>query len=117
MAGKIGALLASIPLALTAAVLCFTWALTAALGLSTLQYTQTASSRNAIIVGFTLFLSLSIPAYFQQYQPISTLILPRDLVPYAAGSAGPIDIGSKGVSYAILKLVRRFLNEFMHLIS
>ncbi|AQK59826.1 Nucleobase-ascorbate transporter 11 [Zea mays] len=56
--GKIGALLASIPLALAASVLCFTWALIVALGLSTLRYTQAASSRNLIIVGFTLFISL-----------------------------------------------------------
>lgn len=103
--GKIGALLASIPLALAAAVLCFTWALIVALGLSTLQYTQTASSRNTIIVGFTLFISLSIPAYFQQYQPISTLILPSYLEPYAAGSAGPIDIGSRGLNYALNSLL------------
>ncbi|KAJ6835528.1 putative nucleobase-ascorbate transporter 11 [Iris pallida] len=103
--GKIGALLASIPLALAASVLCFTWALIVALGLSTLQYTQNASSRNIIIVGFTLFISLSIPAYFQQYQPNSSLILPSYLVPYAAGSAGPVDVGSKGVNYALNSLL------------
>lgn len=103
--GKIGALLASIPLALAASVLCFTWALIVALGLSTLQYTQNASSRNIIIVGFTLFISLSIPAYFQQYQPNSSLILPSYLVPYAAGSAGPVDVGSKGLNYALNSLL------------
>ncbi|XP_020576304.1 nucleobase-ascorbate transporter 11 isoform X2 [Phalaenopsis equestris] len=94
--GKVGALLASIPLALAAAVLCFTWALIVALGLSTLRYTQSASSRNMLIVGFTLFISLSIPAYFQQYPSNSTLILPSYLVPYAAASDGPINTGSKG---------------------
>ncbi|KAG6700974.1 hypothetical protein I3842_08G140700 [Carya illinoinensis] len=48
--GKVGALLASIPQALAASVLCFMWALIVALGLSTLQYSQTASFRNITIV-------------------------------------------------------------------
>ncbi|KAG1362139.1 nucleobase-ascorbate transporter 11 [Cocos nucifera] len=103
--GKVGALLASIPLALAASVLCFTWALIVALGLSTMQYTQTASSRNIIIVGFTLFISLSIPAYFQQYEPNSRLILPGYLVPYVAGSNGPVHTGSKGLNFALNALL------------
>ncbi|XP_072986835.1 nucleobase-ascorbate transporter 11 [Typha latifolia] len=103
--GKIGALLASIPLALAASVLCFTWALIVALGLSTLRYTQTASSRNMIIVGFTLFISLSIPAYFQQYAPNSTLILPSYLLPYAAASNGPVNTSSNAVNFALNALL------------
>ncbi|XP_020693856.2 nucleobase-ascorbate transporter 11 isoform X1 [Dendrobium catenatum] len=103
--GKVGALIASIPLALAAAVLCFTWALIVALGLSTMQYTQSACSRNMLIVGFTLFISLSIPAYFQQYPSSSTLILPSYLVPYAAASDGPINTGSKGLNYALNSLL------------
>lgn len=96
--GKVGAILASIPLALAASLLCFMWALIVALGLSTLQYSQTASFRNIIIVGVSLFLGLSIPAYFQQYQPESSLILPSYFVPYAAASNGPVHTGSKQVS-------------------
>ncbi|KAM0935553.1 putative xanthine/uracil/vitamin C permease [Dioscorea sansibarensis] len=99
--GKVGALLASIPLALAAAVLCFTWGLIVALGLSTMQYTQTASSRNIIIVGFTLFVSLSVPAFFQQYQPNTSLVLPSYFIPYAAASDGPIHIGNAGLNYAL----------------
>lgn len=98
-AGKIGALLASIPVALAASVLCFTWALIVALGLSTLRYTEAVSSRNMIIVGFTLFISLSIPAYFQQYEPSSNLILPGYLVPYTAASSGPVRTASDGVRF------------------
>ncbi|KAL6862193.1 hypothetical protein ACP4OV_016842 [Aristida adscensionis] len=103
--GKIGALLASIPIALAASILCFTWALIVALGLSTLRYTQAASSRNMIIVGFTLFISLSIPAYFQQYEPSSSLILPSYLLPYAAASSGPVRTGSSGLNYAVNALL------------
>ena len=97
--GKVGALLASIPLALAASILCFMWALTAALGLSTLQYSQSASFRNITIVGVSLFLGMSIPAYFQQYQPESSLILPSYLVPYTAASSGPFRSGLKQVSH------------------
>ncbi|XP_042474759.1 nucleobase-ascorbate transporter 11-like [Zingiber officinale] len=103
--GKVGALLASIPLALAASVLCFTWALIVALGLSTLQYTQTRSSRNIIIVGFTLFISLTIPAYFQQYEPNSILILPSYLLPYGAASSGPVHTNSEGFNFALNALL------------
>ncbi|KAL2527988.1 Nucleobase-ascorbate transporter 11 [Forsythia ovata] len=103
--GKLGAILATIPQALAAAVLCFMWALTVALGLSTLQYTQTASFRNITIVGVSLFLGLSIPAYFQQYQPESSLILPSYLIPYSAASDGPAHTGSKDLDFAINALL------------
>lgn len=99
--GKVGAILASIPQALAAAILCFIWALIVALGLSTLQYCQTGSFRNMTIVGVSLFLGLSIPAYFQQYQPDTSMILPSYFVPYAAASNGPINIGSKQLDFAM----------------
>ncbi|KAL5078964.1 hypothetical protein RYX36_007385 [Vicia faba] len=103
--GKVGALLASIPQALAAAVLCFMWALTVTLGLSTLQYGQSASFRNMTIVGVALFLGMSIPSYFQQYQPESRLILPSYLVPYAAASSGPFHSGLKQLDFAINALM------------
>ncbi|PRQ48473.1 putative xanthine/uracil/vitamin C permease [Rosa chinensis] len=103
--GKVGAILASIPLALAASVLCFTWALVVALGLSTLQYSRAASFRNMMIVGVSLFLGLSIPAYFQQYQPESTFILPSYFIPYAAASNGPARTGSKQLDFAINALM------------
>ncbi|KAK6154152.1 hypothetical protein DH2020_013791 [Rehmannia glutinosa] len=102
--GKVGAILASIPQALAAAVLCFMWALVVALGLSTLQYTQTASFRNITIVGVSLFLGLSIPAYIQQYLPESSLILPSYLIPYSAASDGPVNTGLDFAINALLSL-------------
>lgn len=96
--GKVGAILASIPQALAASILCFMWALIVAIGLSNLQYTQSASFRNIMIVGASLFLGLSIPAYFQQYHPETSLILPSYFVPFAAASNGPVHTGSKQVS-------------------
>ncbi|KAJ8765524.1 hypothetical protein K2173_014646 [Erythroxylum novogranatense] len=103
--GKIGAILASIPQALAAAILCFIWGLTVALGLSTLQYTQTASFRNITIVGVSLFLGLSIPAYFQQYQPESSLILPSYFLSYGAASDGPVHSSSKQFDFAMNALL------------
>ncbi|XP_061343242.1 nucleobase-ascorbate transporter 11-like [Gastrolobium bilobum] len=103
--GKVGALLASIPQALAASVLCFIWALITALGLSTLQYGQSASFRNITIVGVSLFLGLSIPFYFQQYNPQSSLILPAYLVPYGAASSGPFHSGFEQLDFAINALM------------
>ncbi|XP_075653596.1 nucleobase-ascorbate transporter 11 [Castanea sativa] len=116
--GKVGALLASIPLAMAASILCFMWALIVALGLSTLQYGQTPSFRNIAIVGISLFLGLSIPAYFQQYQPESSLILPSYFIPYAAASNGPAHTGSQTLDFAInalmsLNMVVTFLVAFV----
>lgn len=116
--GKVGATLASIPQALAAAVLCFMWALTVALGLSNLKHTQASSFRNMAIVGASLFLGLSIPAYFQQYQPISSFILPSYLVPYSAASNGPINTGNQELDFAVngllsLNMVVTFIIAFV----
>lgn len=92
-----GAIIASIPQALAASLLCFVWALIVALGLSTLRYTHTSSFRNTMIVGVSLFLGLSLPAYFQQYQPETPLILPGYFIPFSAASDGPIHSGNKQV--------------------
>ncbi|KAB2617554.1 nucleobase-ascorbate transporter 11 [Pyrus ussuriensis x Pyrus communis] len=104
--GKVGAILASIPLSLAASVLCFTWALCRA-----------ASFRNIMIVGVSLFLGFSIPAYFQQYQPETSLILPSYFVPYGAASSGPVHTNIKQLDFAMnglmsLNMVVTFLVAF-----
>lgn len=90
-AGKVGGLIASIPQVMVAALLCFMWAMLAALGLSNLRYSEAGSSRNIIIVGLSLFFSLSIPAYFQQYgiSPNTNLSVPSYFQPYSVASHGP----------------------------
>lgn len=50
-----------------------------------------------MIVGVSLFLGFSIPAYFQQYQPETSLILPSYFVPYGAASSGPVHTNIKQV--------------------
>jgi len=75
---------------MVAGLLCFMWAMLTALGLSNLRYTETGS-RNIVIVGLSLFFSLSIPAYFQQYDssPESNFSVPSYFQPYIVTSHGP----------------------------
>jgi hypothetical protein len=79
-------------------LLVFMWTLLAALGLSNLRYSETGSSRNVLIVGFSLFLSLSVPAYFQQYSPTQTTGLPAYFQQFAIPVNGPIHTKSANVS-------------------
>ncbi|CAA6665636.1 unnamed protein product [Spirodela intermedia] len=62
--GKFGALFASIPFTIFAAVYCV---LFGAVGLSFLQFTNMNSMRNLFIAGVSLFLGLSVPQYFSRY--------------------------------------------------
>ncbi|KAL5976426.1 hypothetical protein ACLOJK_020757 [Asimina triloba] len=91
LTGKVGGFLSSIPDVMVAALLCFMWAMLTALGLSNLRYSEAGSSRNIIIVGLSLFFSLSVPAYFQQYgiAPKSNSPVPRYFQPYIVASHGP----------------------------
>lgn len=105
--GKVGGLIASIPQVMVAALLCFMWAMLAALGLSNLRYSEAGSSRNIIIVGLSLFFSLSIPAYFQQYgiSPNTNLSVPSYFQPYSVASHGPFRSKYGGVNYVMNTLL------------
>lgn len=120
LVGKVGAILASIPPAMVASLLCFMWAMLAALGLSNLRYSETGSSRNVIIVGLSLFLSLSIPAYFQQYgvSPNGNTPVPSYYLPYIVASHGPFRSSNGGLNYVLntlfsLHMVIAFLVAFI----
>ncbi|PRQ32171.1 putative xanthine/uracil/vitamin C permease [Rosa chinensis] len=103
LVGKVGGFLASIPQVMVAALLCFMWAMLAALGLSNLRYSEAGSSRNIIIVGLSLFFSLSIPAYFQQYgiSPNSNSSVPSYFQPYIVASHGPFRSKYGGMNYVL----------------
>lgn len=98
-AGKVGGFIASIPQVMVAGLLCIMWAMLAALGLSNLRYSEAGSSRNIIIIGLSLFFSLSIPAYFQQYalSPNSNSAVPIYFQPYTVASHGPFRSQYRGV--------------------
>ncbi|CAA6672589.1 unnamed protein product [Spirodela intermedia] len=62
--GKFGAIFASIPFPIFAALYCLFFGLVASVGLSFLQFTNMNSMRNLIITGLSLFLGISVPQYF-----------------------------------------------------
>ncbi|ONK70258.1 uncharacterized protein A4U43_C05F31880 [Asparagus officinalis] len=62
--GKFGALFASIPFPIFAALYCVLFGLVASVGISFLQFTNMNSMRNLMITGLSLFLGISIPQYF-----------------------------------------------------
>ncbi|GFP92711.1 nucleobase-ascorbate transporter 3 [Phtheirospermum japonicum] len=62
--GKFGALFASIPLPIFAAIYCILYGIVAAIGISFIQFTNNNSMRNIYILGVSLFLGISIPQYF-----------------------------------------------------
>ncbi|KAH7424291.1 hypothetical protein KP509_11G001400 [Ceratopteris richardii] len=98
--GKIGALIASIPPVMVAALLTVMWTMVTALGLSNLRYSETGSSRNVIIVALSLFLALSIPVYFQHYASSSKMItLPNYFNPYTVAAHGPIRTNFEGLDF------------------
>ncbi|KAL8148081.1 hypothetical protein AgCh_005428 [Apium graveolens] len=107
LVGKVGGFIASIPEVIVAAVLCFMWAMLAALGLSNLRYSEAGSSRNIIIVGVSLFFSLSVPSYFQQYgvSPNSNMSVPIYFQPYIVASHGPVHTKSGGLNYVVNTLL------------
>ncbi|XVF81576.1 hypothetical protein PTKIN_Ptkin15bG0166000 [Pterospermum kingtungense] len=65
--GKFGAVFASIPFPIFAALYCILFGLVASVGLSFLQFTNMNCMRNLIITGLSLFLGISIPQFFNEY--------------------------------------------------
>ncbi|KAK9023815.1 hypothetical protein V6N11_004013 [Hibiscus sabdariffa] len=62
--GKFGALFASIPLPIFAAIYCILLGIVAASGITFIQFANSNSMRNIYVLGVSLFLGLSIPQYF-----------------------------------------------------
>ncbi|XP_022728483.1 nucleobase-ascorbate transporter 1-like isoform X2 [Durio zibethinus] len=67
MPGKFGAVFASIPFPIFAALYCVLFGLVASVGLSFLQFTNMNCMRNLIVTGLSLFLGISIPQFFNEY--------------------------------------------------
>ncbi|XP_023748397.1 nucleobase-ascorbate transporter 12 isoform X1 [Lactuca sativa] len=99
LVGKVGGLIASIPQVMVAGLLCIMWAMLTAFGLSNLRYSESGSSRNIIIIGLSLFFSLSTPAYFHQYNSNSPF------QPYIVASHAPFHTHYKGLNYVMNTLL------------
>ncbi|KAJ6675946.1 XANTHINE-URACIL / VITAMIN C PERMEASE FAMILY MEMBER [Salix viminalis] len=65
--GKFGALFASIPLPIIAALYCVLFGYTSSAGLGFLQFCNLNSFRTKFILGFSFFIGISIPQYFREY--------------------------------------------------
>lgn len=69
--GKFGALFASIPAPIVAAIYCLLFAYVGVAGLSFLQFCNLNSFRTKFILGFSVFLGFSVPQYFNEYTAIA----------------------------------------------
>ncbi|KAG6589463.1 Nucleobase-ascorbate transporter 6 [Cucurbita argyrosperma subsp. argyrosperma] len=69
--GKFGAVFASIPAPIVAALYCLFFAYVGMGGLSYLQFCNLNSFRTKFILGFSIFLGLSVPQYFNEYTAIN----------------------------------------------
>ena len=61
--GKFGGFFAGMPQAIVGAMYCALFGMIAAVGISNLQFVDLNSSRNLFIIGFALFMGLSVPAW------------------------------------------------------
>ncbi|XP_022134778.1 nucleobase-ascorbate transporter 6 [Momordica charantia] len=69
--GKFGAVFASIPAPIVAALYCLFFAYVGMGGLAYLQFCNLNSFRTKFILGFSIFLGLSVPQYFNEYTAIN----------------------------------------------
>lgn len=68
--GKFGALFATIPRPIVGGMYCTMFGMIVSVGLSNLQFVNLNSARNLFILGFSLFMGLSVPEYFSA-NPVS----------------------------------------------
>ena len=64
MVGKFGAVFTTIPQPIVGGMYCAMFGMIASVGLSNLQFVNLNSARNLFIIGFALFMGLSVPEYF-----------------------------------------------------
>ncbi|KAK6924884.1 Nucleobase cation symporter 2 family [Dillenia turbinata] len=69
--GKFGAVFASIPPPIFAALYCIFFAYVGSGGLSFLQFCNLNSFRTKFILGFSIFMGLSVPQYFNEYTVVN----------------------------------------------
>ncbi|KAM7464600.1 hypothetical protein LguiA_032721 [Lonicera macranthoides] len=68
--GKFGAVFASIPAPIIGALYCLFFAYVGSAGLGFLQFCNLNSFRTKFILGFSVFMGLSIPQYFNEYTAV-----------------------------------------------
>lgn len=66
--GKFGALFSTIPQPIVGGMYCVMFGMIASVGLSNLQFVDLNSARNLFIIGFAIFMGLSLPEYFKSLE-------------------------------------------------
>jgi nucleobase transporter 1/2 len=72
--GKFGALFASIPTPVIGGIYCVMFGMITSVGLSNLQFVDLNSARNLFIIGFALFMGISLPEFFERAEGPVTIV-------------------------------------------
>ncbi|MCB9847619.1 MAG: purine/pyrimidine permease [Phycisphaeraceae bacterium] len=102
--GKFGALAAAIPSPVVGGLYCALFGLIAAIGVQQLSKADLSSDRNLFIAGFSLFMGLSVPAYFNTVASTEGMQVGQTLVTYppaADAMLASLPEGIRGIVNAI----------------
>jgi xanthine/uracil permease len=102
LVAKVGAAIATIPKPIVGGLYCTLFGLIAAIGLSFAARADLNSQRNQMIIGFSLFMGLSLPAYFQGVPQLgfAPVQLSIDSAPWLADLLQTL--GSTGIGVAAI---------------
>ena len=89
--GKFGALFTTIPQPIVGGMYCVMFGMIASVGLSNLQFVDLNSGRNLFIIGFALFMGLSLPEYFIAH-PLKFELKEGAYILNKIGKSGILDI-------------------------
>lgn len=95
--GKFGAFAATIPGPVVGGLYCALFGLISAVGIQQLAKCDLKADRNLFIAGFSLFMGLSVPAYFTSIADSSNLIEGQTLAMYTPTAEGWLALLSAGV--------------------
>ncbi len=100
LVAKVGAAIATIPSAVVGGLYCTLFGLIAAIGLAFTARADLSSQRNQMIIGFSLFMGLSLPAYFRGVPSLgfAPVELTLEAAPWLANLAQTL--GSTGMAVA-----------------
>ncbi len=102
--GKFGAIAATIPAPVVGGLYCTLFGLISAVGIQQLAKADLKSDRNLFIAGFSLFMGLSIPAYFTSVGDVASLSPGQTLALYTPTAEGVLARFSTGASGVIIAL-------------
>ena len=103
--GKFGAVAAAIPSPVVGGLYCALFGLIAAVGIQQLAKADLSSDRNLFIAGFSLFMGLSVPAYFAAVGDVADITTPGQILatysPTAEKLLAGVSDGARGAVLAI----------------